>query len=406
MRVWLVQPGESFPFVQSARKLRTGHVASELASRGHDVVWWGSAFDHFRHDWIARQNERIAIEPRVEAVCLAALGYRKNVSLARVLDHRRLSWSFRSLAKAFPRPDVVVASTPPYDLAYQAARYASTHRLPLVVDIRDPWPDIFVDRVPSALRPVAQTLLSGEFAMMRRLCAAATNLVAVSDSFLQRGLRYAQRSRRDGDRVYYLGAPRQPATGERSERVDAIRSRCAGRFVITFVGTFGTYHDPIDLVRVARRLGEDSPMFVIAGAGDRQDELVRAAEGLDRVIFPGWLDEAEIRELLSFSHAGACSTTEHIDLFPNKAFLYLSAGLPLLNAFDGDLRDWTTQRGIGISYEPGNVDQLAAAVEALSAHDVRKQMSTRVRVAFSDFFDQANITRAYVDHIETLGRSA
>ncbi len=50
MRVWLLTVGEPLPTDGgSDRVWRTGFLARALADRGHEVVWWSSAFDPFRH---------------------------------------------------------------------------------------------------------------------------------------------------------------------------------------------------------------------------------------------------------------------------------------------------------------------------------------------------------------------
>jgi len=50
MKIWLVTIGEPLPLGISKddRLHRTGQFARYCASKGHEVVWWTSTFDHFR----------------------------------------------------------------------------------------------------------------------------------------------------------------------------------------------------------------------------------------------------------------------------------------------------------------------------------------------------------------------
>ena len=50
MNIWLIQTGEKLPLQNKERKLRTTLLADCLIKRGHSVLWWASAFDHFKKD--------------------------------------------------------------------------------------------------------------------------------------------------------------------------------------------------------------------------------------------------------------------------------------------------------------------------------------------------------------------
>jgi glycosyltransferase involved in cell wall biosynthesis len=403
MNIWLIQTGESLPFSNQLRKLRTGILADYLADGGHTVLWWASAFDHYKLAWVCEGDARVSVTDRITVQCLAGNAYKKHISLARFIDHRRVSWKFRSLAPTMPRPDLIVAATPAYDLAYQVSRYAQSRSIPLVVDIRDPWPDMFLDHVTPRLREVARLALASEFRMMRRLCSSATSLVAVSTTFLELGLRYAQRRRTTRDRVFYLGCKPLDTSTPMTARVAQIKEQCEGKFVVVFVGTFGTYHNPEILIDAAARLANEGIQFLIAGDGENRDVLQEKARRLDNVILAGWLTEPEIAHLLTFCHVGICSTPHRIDLFPNKGFLYFSAGLPVINAFQGDLRELTERQEIGCSYEPGDTDSLATHIRKLAKdRNTYQRMVRNVRHCFESTFRSDRIYTEYVSFLEEL----
>ena len=66
---------------------------------------------------------------------------------------------------------------------------------PVVVDVRDRWPDIFVEPLPRPLRAIARLLLLSEFRRARYVFRTATAILAVSDGYLEWGLRQAARPR-------------------------------------------------------------------------------------------------------------------------------------------------------------------------------------------------------------------
>jgi hypothetical protein len=76
MNVWLVTIGEPLPLALSKedRLHRTGQFAQFLASRGHHVVWWTSAFDHFRKRHHFEQDATVSVAPNLIVRALRGCG--------------------------------------------------------------------------------------------------------------------------------------------------------------------------------------------------------------------------------------------------------------------------------------------------------------------------------------------
>lgn len=406
MRIWLIQPGERLPLTPDVRKMRTAYLADTLVERGHEVVWWASAFDHFQKKWICEREEEFRVSDRLLIRCLRGCGYPSNICFRRIVDHRLVSWAFGKWARQSDRPDVIVASTPPYDLAYQAARYSERHEVPLLVDIRDPWPDLFLNHVPRILHPVARMALGREFQMMRRLCRSAVGVIGATGTFLELGLRYAGRPRNAWDRVFYLGyRPRR--AGAPSEKARAVAERCRGAFVVLFLGTLAAYHNPSVMIDAAKRLRDRRVVFVIAGDGELHDRLAAQAAELPNVVMTGWLGQGDIDSVLPLAHAGVCPTPFQIDLFPNKAFVYFSAGLPVLSAFQGDLQRLLTTEQAGYHFAPGDGEALAHAISLLeSDRELHRRMSANALELFQRRFDVGTVYREYADLVEAINRPA
>lgn len=403
MNVWLLQTGESLPSDPGVRVMRSALLARTLAARGHSVVWWASAFDHSRKRFICETDSIFKDGEHVEIRCLKGCGYSRNLSLRRFLDHRIVARRFARAARQEPKPDVMIASTPPHDAAYEAVRYGNEVGIPVILDIRDPWPDLFLDAFPKNLRPVARGILKGEFQLMERACRGAAAIVAVTSSFLDLGLRYARRDASSLDKVFHLGYERRIDWKRRPELVEDIRLKCQGRFVVLFIGAFCSSHDPRVLISAAERLQQSDVMFVIAGDGELYRAVARRARDLNNVILPGWLNQQEIDHLLGVADVGVCSTSKLSDLFPNKAFLYLSAGLPVVSAFQGDLKDWIEREHIGFHFKYGDGADLAERIRTLRSDPaLRGIMSANARAVFERECRSSVIYDRYASHVEAV----
>lgn len=62
LSIWLIQTGEPLPIEDSVQEMRTKILAQKLIERGHSIVYWGSAFDHFRKTWRVKTDARVDLE--------------------------------------------------------------------------------------------------------------------------------------------------------------------------------------------------------------------------------------------------------------------------------------------------------------------------------------------------------
>lgn len=405
MNIWLIQTGEFLPLKENVKKMRTAILAEKLIERGHSVLWWASAFDHFKKKWVFKRDTDLEIKKGLRIIALKGLGYKGNISFSRFIDHRIIASKFRKLARKIQRPDIVIASTPPYDLAFQAVRFGRDSNIPVLVDIKDEWPDLFLSVVPEAYRKFVRVLLANDFQMIKTTMCMAEGLIATVDSFLDWGLKYAGRSITLKDKVFYLGSKRSICNNGVEKNLnflDVIKNR----FVITFVGTFVRNNNPSILIDCAEKLIDSDICFILAGNGELFNEIQNRATSLPNVFLPGWLNQGEIDILLKHSHIGICSASHIRGAFPNKTFLYLSAGLPVISSFQGGRKEIIEKYQIGLYYPPNDVDALVNCIKKLYNERVLyKTMSENACRIFNEMFDADKIYEEYTEHIEKIAKN-
>jgi glycosyltransferase involved in cell wall biosynthesis len=413
MRVWLVTIGEPLPTDEGhPRLLRSGLLAETLAARGHDVLWWSSAFEHSAKMFRIEGEAVLTAGDRQRIVLLNGGGYSRNVSRARLRDHRRLAQRFGARASEFASPDIVMVSLPSIELAAAAVEYGERQAVPVVVDVRDLWPDVMVDLLPRIARPVGELLLSGMRREVERACTGATAITGSSRMFRDWGVRHAGRAPTSLDRVFPHGYPTPELSAEARDRAaESLRARGvdldATRTTATFLGTIGKQFDLAPVIEGARLLASDARMqIVLAGDGERLEQYRRQASGLANVVFPGWIGAPEIRVLLECSTVGlvAYENRHHwIESTPNKFAEYLSAGLPLLIGLDrGEMLDFATQHGCGVSYSFSS-GRFASELRALADSPERAhRMRAAAQGAFEKHFRADAVYAALADYLEQM----
>jgi len=414
MHVWIIEATEPLPFIDTNyRDFRCGILAQELVARGHAVIWWTSTFDHFtkRHRFSPRVIE---VLPGLQIIFLYGPGYGRNNSPKRFLHHRVVARNFFQEAAACNKPDIVFCCLPTLELAEQAVIYGQRNGVPVLIDVRDLWPDHYLTLVPQRLRSLFRLVIFSEFHRARRLLKAATGITAISNTFLDWALKHAGRTRRQTDGVFPIGYPcvlsslETQIAAKREELVSLYKLRPED-LIVTFVGTFSLSFDLETVIEAARILDQaehDDIKFVFVGDGGNSPQLRARARGLGNAIFTGWFDQVSILAMLSLSSVGLAPYRNDASMsLPNKPFEYMAAGLPILSSLRGELATLIHEEQIGLQYQAGNVASLIEKIRWLAANpDARREMGMRARKLFEERFSAEVIYPRLVRHLEGVAR--
>lgn len=396
------------------RLLRTGLLANALIGKGHDVIWWTSTFDHtskrhrFDHDAAIRVKENFEIR------LLYGVGYDNNISLSRLIDHVIVALKFRNSSRNTPKPDIILCSLPTLELSVAAVQYGKRMRVPVILDIRDLWPDIFLELAPKCWRSVAKLALLPMFWAVRAACRGATAIIGNSPGFVDWGVRYADRPHHRWDRDFPFGYSQQgPEDGliEQAKlfwRKYGLTERREDCFVACFFGTIGRQFELDTVIAAARRLEEGGRAFkfVLCGAGSALEDYKRLANGCNGVIFPGWVGAPEIWTLMQMSDAGLAPYKNgegFKDNLPNKPIEYLSAGLPVVSSLNGYLQVLLKENECGLTYRDGDAGNLVDAL--VNLYDDRLALHLMSQNAFALYkkkFVAEKIYEELIDYLEQV----
>lgn len=417
MRIWLIKDGENLPLQAGSRQMRTSLLAAALCQRGCQVDWWTSTFSHQRKTKVATAGQRHQVDANFALNFLECGTYRRNISLARFRHHHRFGMQLeQTLARSVEvaAPDAIVCSFPIIEAAYRVSRWTKEQGIPLVVDARDYWPDLYLERLPSPLRPLGRRVFAAEFHKTRTAFSNADSLVGIGRGILRWACNYAGREPGTNDRVFYTGYP-DPEKKDASENLDALPEalriklddcRANQRCVFTFVGMFnGSYR--LDVVCEAAKIlaarGEHRAQFILAGDGENHARIARIANQLPNTILAGWLDAKAIDQVLRNSNVGLIPCHSHADTMPNKMYEYLALGLPVISSLQGEAEQWLSQHQVGLTYNSSSPAELVQQIQTyLESPLQRRAASIRARKLYETEFNQQQIYSRYADHVISL----
>ncbi|NOZ25648.1 MAG: glycosyltransferase family 4 protein [Nitrospirae bacterium] len=410
MVIWLVHIGELLPVDGPSRLFRYGILAEMLADRGHSVVRWAPTFVHAHKRQRVRQDSTIRINDRYRIELLYARGYNRNIGFGRLWFNHQMTRAFRRRIRDESPPDIILSGLPTPGMCKVAIEYAGCHNIPVVIDVRDLWPDIFLTVLPKGLQRLGRLALQPAFNVNRLIFREADAVTAVSRSYLDWGLKYAGRERRETDAVFPL-AFLEESYGEeemgRQRRFLLDRGVVPERFICCFWGQFEASYDIETLIDAAvflERTHGDKIQFVLCGDGGKMSSLRRRTGRLKNVVLPGWVSPATIRALMEISDVGLAAYVENApQSLPNKVFEYFSGGLPVLSSLRGELDRIISENRCGLLYGAGDAKSLVSVI--LKLYDdprLRRRMGGNARRLFEERFSAARVYTSMIDHLERM----
>lgn len=389
-------------------------LARRLRDQGHQVRWWASAFSHTQKRFRGEPEASPFVRDGIEIHLIPALGYRRHVSLQRLADHRHVAEHWERLFRAAPRPDVIVASYPTIEICAAASRVARDLNLPLLMDIRDQYPDLYWENAPAILRPWVRLASGGMRKMARAALSGADAITANGPEVVQWGLNYAGRAANAFDQTLFMSyEPVALSEAEQREAEARVRREGwvkEGELLLLYTGMIGQTLALEPVLEAARQLQGRPIRWVFCGGGDLLDTARQASKDLPNVHFTGWLDAPTIQTLQRLAHAGLVPYRDRKNFetgITNKPVEYLAQGLPILTSLQrGTLVDLLKESGAGLSYSNATPHQLVNALVHWMEHpEERQEASAAVLALFDREFHPDNVYGRWVSLIEAVVQS-
>ena len=165
MNIWFVTIGEPIPHKDNKLRLhRTGILTKFISENSNSkVIWWTSNFNHFTKEHIYEGETDFVVNKNLSLIALSGKGYKRNVTIDRIIDHKQIANSFRKRIAISAKPEIIIVAFPTLELCEICTDFGKNNNIPVIIDYRDMWPEVFVDIAPSAFKPLVQLLLSPLF---------------------------------------------------------------------------------------------------------------------------------------------------------------------------------------------------------------------------------------------------
>lgn len=406
IKVWLVNEGENLPGDDNNPRLqRMGLLAYEVEKLGAKVTWWQSTYNHYQKKFRCLEDKDVQLTENLELKMLHSCGYAKNVSVKRLFHEFGTARKFYKIALEEDKPDVIVVAMPTIALTHYAVKYAKKNNIPILIDLRDLNPDVFVSPFHGIIRTCVSIGIQPLRRMLGNATKAAFGLIGTTEPYLNWGLNYAKRVKNANDRVFFVSYPDGGKATALSENSRWKEFDGYNGVTCCFFGQFGRLVDfdtVIEAAAICKKKNIEA-RFLLCGKGELLEQYQQKVKdmGLDNVYLPGWVNKTDIADIGFISDAGLMAY-KHDDNFnmqmPNKFSEYLSLGLAILLQPTGVMEDVIKNNECGLRYE--TPEQLYEVVKNLSEDkDQLKRMKDNSRKLFEEEFSVSKVYKEYGEYI-------
>ena len=390
---------------------RFNEFARLWSEAGHDVTVIAGNLDYatgtvpaeYRGRWVTRERDGAVAVLR----CHVPETYGKSY-VGRAQAFAGFSLAAATAALGLPRPDVVVATSPPLTAAlpgWVAAR-VRWRQAPWIFEIRDLWPESAV--TTGVLREGA-VLTRALYGLERWACWSAERVnvltPAFRDDLVRRGLAPAEK-------IVFVPNGADVDHFRPGVRDNAVRREFGwgDRLVVMYAGAHGRANALRQLVDAGERL-RDRPDVLIACVGDGPERAPLAAEaarrGVSNVVFLGPQPKERMPDFVNACDIGAAVLQDNPTfrtVYPNKVFDYMACERPTLLAIDGVARSLVCDDArAGVFARPEDPDAIAAAVRAMADDPAeRAAMGARGRAWVLANATRESLAARYLDVMRDL----
>jgi glycosyltransferase involved in cell wall biosynthesis len=402
MNIWIVVINEPIWIDSINERLhRCGLLADVCVSRDHEVSFFTSSFAHHKKKNRVDITTIQKLQSGINLHLLFSGSYSTNLSLQRLKHHYRCGKEFIKHSKTLDKPDVIFCAYPDIFLSNEVINYGLKNNIPVVIDIRDLWPDIFLHQNAIFIKKILfKPLVVILDFFTKKIFQNATALTGITPSFLNWAQEKVKRKSRKNDCFFPLAYPMKEKKSDIVFWEKLLAERISSK-IVCFFGNLGQQFDFQDIFKFSNQHNEYT--FVICGSGDRLSEY-RKKYASERVIFPGWIDHEKILGLMQLSKAAIAPYKNSFDFqmsIPNKIVEYIYGGVPIVTSLDGDVKNLIEKKSLGFYYKQGDLLELKNALEACS--DNIEGIKLKAKKVCKELFDFDKTYNELAKKLESLG---
>ena len=417
MLVWIFQTGEPLHLDgEFARPMRAMNLANSLIDAGDDVVIWSSNFFHQKKQHRFKKTKFFKYDESLRINLINSTGYKNNIGFKRLFDHGQLGFNLFIELKKYkgPLPEKVFIGYPPIEFAFIAAYWCRTNNIPFILDVKDMWPDIYLENIPKYLKKITKFLLYPYYFLGIWTCKNSSSISSITKGYLNWVYDFSNLSPSKQDFVFPLSNIETVNNGKnKKSNEDKLINNILKKIdkdtkIILFSGSFSKSIDIETLIFTAKKAFKNKKnwIFIYCGDGPYRENVEQNIGNLENTYIPGWVTSKTIK-ILSKKNTIGIAPYKNSRFFKlsisNKVYQYLSLGIPIFTSLKGTLQNLIKKHNIGINFNQDDKNSLYFSLERYFKESNKlKDQSKNAKKVYIEFFEGKTVYKKAVKNLKEL----
>jgi len=406
MNIWIMQTGEALQCDNSnVRPMRAINLSNELLKKGHKVKIYSSDFFHQIKTHRNNQDTLIQQSANLEIQLIHSIGYKSHIGIARLIDHIQLAYKLKKMLKQVKeKPDLIFIGYPPIEIAYVISSWARKNQIPSIIDVKDLWPEIFLDYFPKFLKPLGYLIFSPYYFFGKKAIKNSSYICGMSESYVQ----WARDFVNESNKPYIIARLSPPNSidyfNDKKSKIKELSEigLHKDKPIVIFAGSFSKAFNFEDIFKVSKTLKDFQ--FVMCGDGPQKEYLVNLTKDSPNIIYTGWVSK-EVLDYLSTIAIATIAPYRNIKNFqlniPNKIIDSLAYGLPILTPLRGEVSKLISRYDVGYIYN--STQELADHINEIYINQtLRNSYKNNCKNLYSQEFDFDKVYTGLIEEIQEI----
>lgn len=412
--VWILQTGEPLPIDKNfLRPMRAINLTNKLIEKGHKVVLWSSRFNHQFKEHRKTGDQELKANENLEIRLISSCGYKKNISIRRLIDHALLGFNLiKMLKKEKHLPDIAFLGFPPIEVNLIMSNWLRKKKIPFIVDVKDLWPDVFIENLIGIKKKIIKFLLFYYFSATKRIYRNAEAITSITNKFLEHIENFSRRDTNERNKVFPLVSNLNLDDKNQTKAEnwwDELGVYNDQTFRVSYVGNLSSNINLYDIKKAAQLFEEKNAkvQFVIAGDGDYSCKFKNMMKGLNNVVFSGSISKSKLYALANRSNIWLIPyfNKQNFSLsLPNKTYDALFFGIPIFSPLKGEVRDLILKNNIGMFYDKSNSLE-KCIIKLKDNKDLQKLMSINSKKLYNENYEFDKVYDSLICHLENIAKN-
>jgi glycosyltransferase involved in cell wall biosynthesis len=307
-------------------------------------------------------------------------------------------------ALAIRKPDLIFATSTPLTVGVPGYIAAKLKRVPFVFEVRDIWPDCFIQSGTVTGKELSIRLLTW---LEKFIYKHAAKILLVSHGFEKRLIERGFPPEKM--KTILLGADGNIFRDVKPNYEFLDRYELRNKIIAVYTGAHGITNRLEYVIEAAECTKDRTDIaFLLIGGGSEKNKLKELAKekAMKNIVFADPVSKAQLPRILAVCHIGLVIFNyggKPRPLTPNKIFDYMFSGLPLVLNYEGSTIELVRADNSGILVHPTNSEDLAEKVKMLADNpQLREELGQNGRQAAQKKYDRKIIADQLIGTFEEV----